>query len=173
MAIASETTAFFNINYEIHSYPRYKDILAIDATGVTTHRKSRESLVFCPFLHVYFDFPISSHYVVYGEVVRERCGTFLAKDDDVDATLTMGVADSGIPHGHGYAKGRMELATTQALDALHRFDQGDIDLDQFKTTLRDSLAKMAPLRRSVKVHRGLGSQLHPTPTMDPRHDRVL
>ncbi len=148
-AIASETTAFFNLNYEIHSFPRYKDILAIDATGVTTYHESREGLVFCPFLHVYFDFPTSSHYGINGEVVRERCGTFLAKDDAVDANLIMGVADSGIPHAHGYAKGRMEQATTQALDALDRFDQGGIDLDQLKATLRDSLTKMTPLRRPV------------------------
>jgi amidophosphoribosyltransferase len=148
-AIASETTAFFNLNYAVHCYPRYKDVFSIDAAGVTTHRASREPIVFCPFLHVYFDFPTSSHYGINGEIVRERCGTFLAKDDAVAATLIMGVADSGIPHGHGYAKGRLEAATNKALDALRLSDQGGMAVDQLKATLRDSLAMMAPLRRPV------------------------
>jgi amidophosphoribosyltransferase len=148
-AIASETTAFCNLNYEVYRYPRYKDVISIDEEGFKTHVESRENVVFCPFLHVYFDFPASSHYGINGEIVRERCGTYLATDDAVKPTLIMGVADSGIPHGHGYAKGKIELATQQALEALRQFDQGGIDIDTLKARLKDSLERIAPLRRPV------------------------
>jgi amidophosphoribosyltransferase len=148
-AIASETTAFCNLNYEVYRYPRYKDVISIDEEGFKTHVESRENVVFCPFLHVYFDFPASSHYGINGEIVRERCGTYLATDDAVKPTLIMGVADSGIPHGHGYAKGKIELATQQALEALSLFDQGGIDIDTLKARLKDSLERIAPLRRPV------------------------
>jgi amidophosphoribosyltransferase len=149
LAIASETTAFYNLNYEIHKYPRYKDIISIDEDGMKTNMESREKIMFCPFLHVYFDFPTSSHYGINGEIVRERCGTFLAKDDTVTSTLIMGVADSGIPHGHGYAKGRIELAKKKSLEALSLLDQGDMDATNFKSILTENLEMIAPLRRSV------------------------
>jgi len=148
-AIASETTAFYNLNYEVHTYPRYKDIVSIDEDGIKTHLESREKVMFCPFLHVYFDFPTSCHYGINGEIVRERCGTFLAKDDAVKPTLIMGVADSGIPHGHGYAKGRIEQATKKSMEALDLFDRGVMDANTFKAILTDTLETITPLRRPV------------------------
>jgi amidophosphoribosyltransferase len=114
-----------------------------------TRLESREKVVFCPFLHVYFDFPTSSHYGINGEIVRERCGSFLAQDDAVKPTLIMGVADSGIPHGHGYAKGRIEQATKKTMDALDLFDRGVMDAPTFKAILTDTLKTIAPLRRPV------------------------
>ena len=37
------------------------------------------------------------------EVVRYRCGSYLAKNDDVEVDLVAGIPDSGIAHGLGYA----------------------------------------------------------------------
>ena len=37
------------------------------------------------------------------EVVRERCGSFLAKRDNVQADMAAGVPDSGVAHAIGYA----------------------------------------------------------------------
>lgn len=148
-AIASETTAFSNLNYDVHRYPRYKDILSIDEDGFKMNRESPDKVMFCPFLHVYFDFPTSNHYGINGEIVRERCGTFLVKDDDVKPNLIMGVADSGIPHGHGYAKGRIELATKKSMEAISLFEQGVMDVDNLKSIFKESLEMIAPLRRAV------------------------
>ena len=148
-AIASETTAFSNLNYEVNSYPPYKDVISIDEHGVKTNMESRDKVMFCPFLHVYFDFPTSSHYGINGEIVRERCGNFLVKDDDVKPNLIMGVADSGIPHGHGYAKGRIELAKNKSMEAISLFDQGVLDAENLKNAFKESLEMIAPLRRAV------------------------
>ncbi|MCP8311093.1 MAG: hypothetical protein L6N94_06315 [Candidatus Methylarchaceae archaeon HK01M] len=148
-AIASETTAFFNLNYEVHTYPRYKDIISIDEYGIKTRRESQEKIVFCPFLHVYFDFPTSSHYGVSGEIVRERCGDFLAKKDDVKPDLIMGIADSGIPHAHGYAKGRMEMMIEKSREAISVFEKGEMDPNNLKSILAENLELIAPLRRPV------------------------
>jgi amidophosphoribosyltransferase len=37
------------------------------------------------------------------EVVRERCGRFLAKRDNINADITSGIPDSGTTHAIGYA----------------------------------------------------------------------
>jgi amidophosphoribosyltransferase len=148
-AVASETTAFSNLNYEIHSYPGYTDVVSINELGITTKMKSREKIIFCPFLHVYFDFPTSNHYGISGEIVRERCGDFLAQNDTIDASLIMGVADSGIPHAHGYAKGRLKLAIQKAKETITLFDKGDMTSEELKAHLLETLESIAPLRRPV------------------------
>jgi len=61
----------------------------------------------------------------------------------------MGVADSGIPHGHGYAKGRIEQATKKSMEALDLFDRGVMDANTFKAILTDTLETITPLRRPV------------------------
>jgi amidophosphoribosyltransferase len=148
-AIASETTAFPNLQYDIYSYPKYKDIISINECGSVSRRESHEPIVFCPFLHVYFDFPASKHYGVSGEIVRERCGGFLADNDDVELDAIMGVADSGIPHAHGYARKRIELAVNKSKKVLSSFEQGTMDIPDLKRTLLKNLKSIAPLRRPV------------------------
>ncbi|UCH02971.1 MAG: amidophosphoribosyltransferase [Candidatus Bathyarchaeota archaeon] len=148
-AIASETTAFSNLKYKIHEYPRYKDIITIGETGLKRRMRSKESIVFCPFLHVYFDFPTSNHYGINGEIVRERCGGFLAEDDDVDQNLVMGVADSGIPHAFGYVKRKTELAIQKSKEALNLFTQKEIGPSELKDILLNHLESITPLRRPV------------------------
>jgi amidophosphoribosyltransferase len=148
-AIASETTAFPNLDYEIHRFPRYMDVVSIDEYGVKLRKTSNVPTVFCPFLHVYFDFPASSHYGVSGEIVRELCGGYLAEDDDVEATLVMGVADSGIPHAHGYAKKRTENAIKGIMNNLDQLEQGRIDNGILRTRLIERMKSIVPVRRPV------------------------
>jgi amidophosphoribosyltransferase len=148
-AVASETTAFANLNYEIHTYPDYTDVVSINNSGIKTKMKSRKQIVFCPFLHVYFDFPTSRHYGISGEVVRERCGTFLSQEENIKPSLIMGVADSGIPHAHGYAKGKMSSTIQKSKDIITRFIEGRISTDKLKSDLTEILESIAPLRRPV------------------------
>jgi amidophosphoribosyltransferase len=148
-AVASETTAFSNLNYEIQTYPGYTDVVSIDEMGITIKRNSQARIVVCPFLYVYFDFPTSRHYGISGEIVRERCGAFLAQDDNINPTLIMGVADSGIPHAHGYANGNLKVNITKAKDSMNRFIQGKISSDQLKGELTETLEAIVPLRRPV------------------------
>jgi amidophosphoribosyltransferase len=58
----------------------------------------------CTFLWIYTGFPASSYEGVNAEIVRERCGRFLARrDGDINADVVTGVPDSGLAHGLGYA----------------------------------------------------------------------
>jgi amidophosphoribosyltransferase len=148
-AVASETTAFSNLNYEIQTYPGYLDVISINELGTKIQMKSRERIVVCPFLHVYFDFPTSNHYGISGEIVRERCGDFLAQDDNIKSSLIMGVADSGIPHAHGYAKGKIRLAIKKSNETINQFAQGNINTDELRSNLNETLESIAPLRRPV------------------------
>jgi amidophosphoribosyltransferase len=148
-SIASETTAFPNLKYEVHSYLKYNDIISISKKGLQIRMKSQEKIIFCPFLHVYFDFPASSHYGINGEIVRERCGGFLAENDDITSDLVMGVADSGIPHAHGYVKKKIELASKKSEEAFIQFKDGAIDSVELEKIIKENLELIPPLRRPV------------------------
>lgn len=148
-AITSETSAFPNLNYEVYSYLKYNDVISLSKLGLQRRMESQEKIVFCPFLHVYFDFPASSHYGINGEIVRERCGGFLAENDDVKSDLVMGVADSGIPHAHGYVKKKIELASKKSKEAFSQFKGGAINSLELENIITESLELIPPLRRPV------------------------
>jgi len=148
-AVASETTAFPNLKYEIHTHLRYRDIVSIGDFGIKMMLQSQEKIVFCPFLHIYFDFPTSNHYGINGEIARERCGGFLLENDDIKHDLIMGVADSGIPHAHGYAKRKLEQAIEKSKIAINTFKEGNSTLDDLEVNLMKNLALLTPLRRPV------------------------
>jgi amidophosphoribosyltransferase len=55
-------------------------------------------------LWIYTGFPSSNYDGINTEIVRERCGRFLAKRDrDIEVDVVSGVPDSGIAHAIGYA----------------------------------------------------------------------
>jgi amidophosphoribosyltransferase len=58
----------------------------------------------CTFLWIYTGFPASNYEGVNAEIVREKCGRYLAKQDsDISVDVVSGVPDSGLAHGLGYA----------------------------------------------------------------------
>jgi len=167
-AVASETSAFPNLEYEVIKYLEYREIVSIGESGARTRDASAFSKKFCPFLHVYFGFPASDYYGINAEIVRERCGSFLAENDDVEADLVLGVADSGFPHSVGYAKRKMELAEQRISAALQEFRQGRIDADRLERTITGILKSVPPLRRPlVKYTPGWGRSYIP-PTQEKR-----
>jgi len=148
-AVASETTCFPNLGYEVSKFLDYREIVSLKEDGLETRIPARGKKKFCPFLHVYSGFPASDFYGINSEIVRERCGGFLAENDGVKADLVSGIADSGLPHSVGYVKRKIELAkeTTQALLAEYR--QGKIALDDFEERLNNIMELVAPFRRPV------------------------
>ncbi len=58
----------------------------------------------CAFLWIYTGYPASTYEGISVELVRERSGRFLAKNDTVKADLVAGVPDSGVGHAIGYAQ---------------------------------------------------------------------
>ena len=57
----------------------------------------------CSFLWIYYGYPTSCYEGINVEIVRNRCGELLAKNDDVDVDVVAGIPDSGIAHAIGYA----------------------------------------------------------------------
>ena len=104
-AVTSETSAFPNNEFEITKYVEPGEIILINEDGIVQRRPSRGDInQICAFLWIYTGFPASSYEGINVEIVRERCGRFLAKrDKDIEVDLVSGVPDSGIAHGLGYA----------------------------------------------------------------------
>jgi amidophosphoribosyltransferase len=102
-AATLETCAFPNLGYEIASELGPGEIVLITPEGVEPVRPARGTLQICGFLWVYYGYPASSYEGVNVEVARNRCGAFLARNDDVRVDMVAGIPDSGIGHGLGYA----------------------------------------------------------------------
>ncbi len=103
-AVTSETTAFYNNDFEIMKYLEPGEIVLINSDGITQKAKGRKKKQVCAFLWIYTGFPASDYEGINTEVVRERCGRCLAKrDKDIKADIVCGVPDSGVAHAGGYA----------------------------------------------------------------------
>ncbi len=104
-AVTSETSAFPNNDFQVAKYIEPGEIVLLSEDGVVQRRAGRTNLTqVCAFLWIYTGFPASDYEGINAEIVRERCGRYLAKrDDDIDIDLVCGVPDSGFAHGLGYA----------------------------------------------------------------------
>jgi amidophosphoribosyltransferase len=161
-AVASETTCFPNLGYEVTKFLDYREIVSFGADGLKTREPTHGKKRFCPFLHIYSGFPASDFYGINSEIVRERCGGFLAENDDVIADLVLGVADSGLPHSVGYVKRKIEIAKEIVKELLAEFDRGDINLKELETSVNRVMNLVAPLRRPlIKYTPGWGRSYIP------------
>lgn len=103
-AIASETSAFANLDFTVEKYLEPGEIVLIDESGVRQLRGGGASSNVCAFLWIYTGFPTSSYEGINVETVRERCGQCLARRDrDIEVDVVAGIPDSGIGHALGYA----------------------------------------------------------------------
>jgi len=102
-AVTTETTAFNNLGFKIKKYLQPGEIILIDEQGIKPRRKGRGVNQICAFLWIYTGFPASSYEGITVELVRERCGMFLAKGDKVKKDIVSGIPDSGTTHAIGYA----------------------------------------------------------------------
>jgi amidophosphoribosyltransferase len=104
-AVTAETCAFPNNEFEIVKYIAPGEVILLNETGIARNKPGDESQnQICTFLWIYTGFPASNYEGINVEVVRERCGRYLAKHDkDIEVDLASGVPDSGLAHGLGYA----------------------------------------------------------------------
>ena len=161
-AVASETTAFPNLGYGTEKFLSYREIVAFDEEGLKTRIPAEEKKRFCPFLHIYSGFPASDYYGINSEIVRERCGGFLAENDFVEADLVLGIADSGLPHSIGYAKRKIELIKERILNDLSEFEKETINSTELLTNIKNVLGLLSPLRRPlIKYTAGWGRSYIP------------
>jgi len=160
--VASETTAFPNLGYNTYKFLDYREIVAFGQNGLETRVQTHWKKKFCPFLHIYSGFPSSDFYGINSEIVRERCGGFLAENDKVNADLVLGIADSGLPHSIGYVKRKIELTKETVRKNLSNMREGKIDSDECEMKINEALSLMVPLRRAlIKYTPGWGRSYIP------------
>ncbi len=102
-AVASESCAFPNLHYSIEKFVQPGEIVRIGKHAVHAQKAGYPEKKICAFLWIYTGFPTSTYEGINVEQVRENCGRFLAKRDDVDVDVVAGVPDSGTAHAIGYA----------------------------------------------------------------------
>ena len=104
-AVASETCAFPNSEFEVAKYLGPGEVIFINEEGIQQRRPAGEISQICTFLWIYTGFPASSYEGINVETVRERSGALMAKKDtDIEIDVVSGVPDSGVAHALGYAK---------------------------------------------------------------------
>lgn len=103
-AVTSETCAFPNSDFEVVKYLDPAEITLITENGISEKKSGGSINQICAFLWIYTGFPASSYEGINAEIVRERCGRSLARQDkDIKVDLVSGVPDSGVGHAIGYA----------------------------------------------------------------------
>jgi len=105
LCAASESSALPNLGFKIKKYLQPAEIVLLNENGLVVNKEGSQDInQICTFLWIYAGFPASTYEGINVEVVRERCGSFLAKKDkDVDIDIVSGVPDSGTAHAIGYA----------------------------------------------------------------------
>lgn len=104
-AVTSETTSFPNLGYEIEKFLGPGEIVKIKADSCVQLRKPYKRCQVCAFLWVYYGFPTSDYEGQNTEVVRNRCGYVMGKEDETEVDCSCGIPDSGTGMAIGYAAG--------------------------------------------------------------------
>ncbi len=138
-AASSETTAFPNLGFQIDKYLGPGEIVFMTADGYEQRKKPKEKMQICAFLWVYYGFPASSYEGINVETVRYRCGSALAKDDDIEIDCVSGIPDSGIGHAIGYANEKNIPYTRPFAKYTPTWPRSFMPQDQ---SIRDLVAKM-------------------------------
>ncbi|NLV63283.1 MAG: amidophosphoribosyltransferase [Clostridiaceae bacterium] len=101
--VSFESCAFSNLGYKQKYELGPGEIVLITTDGIETISPPRDKMKICSFLWVYYGYPSSSYEGVNVEVMRNRNGAFLARNDDVEIDLVAGIPDSGVAHAIGYS----------------------------------------------------------------------
>ncbi len=102
-AVTLETCAFPNLGFNIKKYLGPGEVILITEEGIEQRAPARDKMQICGFLWVYYGYPASTYENINVETVRNRCGAFLAKNDEIKVDMVAGIPDSGTGHGLGYA----------------------------------------------------------------------
>ena len=152
-AVTTETTAFSNLGFKIKKYLLPGEIVLISDSGLQSKSAGTKKInQICSFLWIYTGFPASSYEGITVEVVRERCGKFLARKDKVKADVVSGIPDSGTTHAIGYAMESKVAFRRSLVKYTPGFDRSYTPPSQ---ETRDLIAKMKliPIGEIIKGKR--------------------
>jgi amidophosphoribosyltransferase len=102
-AVASESCAFPNLGYQVEKHLGPGETVFLTADGYEQRNKPGDKMQICAFLWVYYGYPATQYEGINVELVRNRCGSALARNDEVEVDFVAGIPDSGIGHAIGYA----------------------------------------------------------------------
>lgn len=105
MAATSESSAFPNLDYDIHHFLGPGEIVRIRANEMETIRPADKEMQICSFLWVYYGFPTSSYENRNVEQVRFESGRLMGETDKTEVDCVCGIPDSGVGMALGYAAG--------------------------------------------------------------------
>jgi len=101
--VTLETCALANLGYEETYELGPGEIVLLTPNGMVKKVAAAPRLQICAFLWIYYGYPASRYEGINVEMVRNRCGAALARNDDVSVDLVAGIPDSGTGHAIGYA----------------------------------------------------------------------
>ena len=102
-AAASESCAFANLGFKVEKHLGPGETVFLTADGYEQRNKPGDKMQICAFLWVYYGYPATQYEGINVEFVRNRCGSALARNDEVEVDFVAGIPDSGIGHAIGYA----------------------------------------------------------------------
>ncbi len=105
LAVASETSSFSNLGYEIEYFVGAGEIVRLTADSYVQLRRPNKGLQICSFLWIYYGFPTSVYEGRNVEHMRNDCGRRMGESDDAQVDCACGIPDSGIGMAVGYAEG--------------------------------------------------------------------
>ncbi|TFG05506.1 MAG: amidophosphoribosyltransferase [Promethearchaeota archaeon] len=151
-AVAMETCAFPNLGYEITKFLGPGEVVFLSKDGLDEKIPPNGEMKICAFLWVYYGYPASSYEGINVEVVRHNCGSYLAKNDDVEIDLVAGIPDSGIGHGLGYANEKKTPFSRPFVKYTPTWPRSFMPQDQ---KIRNLVAKMKliPIKELIKDRR--------------------
>jgi len=103
--VASETTAFPNLDYEVEKFLGPGEIVKVKADSMEVLRKANKKMQVCSFLWVYYGFPISDYEGRNTEEVRNAIGRMMGENEDTEVDCACGIPDSGTGMALGYSHG--------------------------------------------------------------------
>ena len=105
MAVASESTTFPNLGFEIDHYVGPGEIIRIRENGMEQLRKPNKGMQICSFLWIYYGFPTSCYEGKNVEEMRFHTGRVMGETDPTEVDCAAGIPDSGTGMALGYAAG--------------------------------------------------------------------
>lgn len=106
--VSFESFAFEKLDYEFHKELGPAEIVELTPESVTTLSKAQKKMKICSFLWTYYGYPNSVYEGINVEIMRNRNGAVMARDDKKNGMcdgidFVSGVPDSGTAHAIGYA----------------------------------------------------------------------
>jgi amidophosphoribosyltransferase len=98
-----ESCAFTNLGYSKKYELGPGEIVLITPDGITQISPPRNKMKMCAFLWVYYGYPSSEYEGMNVEIMRNRNGASMAKNDNAKVDLVAAIPDSGVAHAIGYA----------------------------------------------------------------------